>query len=160
MPASEQLIIQVAQEILENLAFLSTRPVEEVAAVRGDRAAVGVEYSGPTTGILLLDLPSEVLPELAANMLGVDMGEEGDQQQRLDALGELGNVLCGNLLGQASGSEAIFNLKGPRNLTEEAFEQWRGQGSSISVKIGLNQGWCEIVLVTFQDAAPSSGGQA
>jgi hypothetical protein len=159
MPASEQLIVQVAQDILETLAFLSTRPVEEVADVKGARAAVGVEYAGPYAGIMLLDLPAEVLPELAANMLGVDLGEEGEEKQRQDALGELGNVLCGNLLGQANGTEAVFNLKAPQPLTPEQIGEWRGRGSALSAKIGLAQGWCEIVLVRFQPvpAVPEEG---
>lgn len=156
MPTSEQHITQVTQEILETLAFLSTRPVEEVTAVKGARAAVGVEYTGPTSGILLLDLPADVLPELAANMLGVDPGEEGGEKQRQDALGELGNVLCGNLLGRINGAEPIFNLKAPQPLTAPEFQAWRERGQAVSAKLGLNQGWCEVVLVVF-DAAVIRG---
>ncbi|NTV53823.1 MAG: chemotaxis protein CheX [Candidatus Firestonebacteria bacterium] len=156
MPTNEQHIIQVTQEILETLAFLSTRPVEEVTAVRSERAAVGVEYAGPTSGILLLDLPVDVLPELAANMLGVDPGEEGGEKQRQDALGELGNVLCGNLLGRINGAEPVFNLKAPRLLTAAELQQWRECGQAVSAKLGLNQGWCEVSLVAF-DAKTARG---
>ncbi len=147
MQVSKQLIIQVAQEIFETLAFLSTRPVEEVEQFKGERLIMGVEYSGPIAGILILDVPVAMLPELAANMLGVDLGEQGDDQQQRDALGELANVLCGNLLGQLAGTEQSFNLQAPKMLDLAEFELWQAKGVVHTVKIGLNEGWATIGLV-------------
>ena len=52
-----------------------------------------------------------MLPGLAANMLGVD--EAPGSAEQADALGELANVLCGNLLPAIAGEQHVFILEAP-----------------------------------------------
>jgi CheY-specific phosphatase CheX len=71
-----------------------------------------VEFSGPMRGRLALRVSAEVLPAAAANMLGEDAGRETPLQR--DAIGELANVICGNVLPVIGGAEAVFILSAPR----------------------------------------------
>jgi hypothetical protein len=70
-----------------------------------------VAFSGPFTGRVVLVVEQAMLPGLAANMLGVDDAPSAAEQT--DALGELTNVLCGNLLPMIAGSQHVFLLDGP-----------------------------------------------
>ena len=74
-------------------------------------AAVSVAFRGPLSGRLILSASSKILPGLAANMLGTDNPDEATQR---DALGELANVICGNLLPQVAGADVVFSLSAPQ----------------------------------------------
>lgn len=71
-----------------------------------------ITFAGPFRGELVLRLPRAVLPELVAAMIGEDE-PPSDEAQR-DALGEIANVICGNLLPLIAGREALFRLDAPR----------------------------------------------
>jgi hypothetical protein len=60
----------------------------------------------------VLTVDEAMMPALAANMLGVDEPPPPPADQR-DALGELANVLCGNLLPEIAGTEHVFLLAAP-----------------------------------------------
>jgi len=57
-----------------------------------------VDFTGRFTGGMELALSASVLAELAANMLGAEEGTTLSADEQRDALRELANVVCGNLL--------------------------------------------------------------
>ncbi len=136
---------RVTEEVLERLAFIFSFP----AADRGVPAAgqgllnrteviTGcVSFEGPFTGTLAIAISRESLPELAGNMLGIDNSETRPEHQQ-DALRELLNVICGNLI---AGKRAIFNVGTPR-ITDEAFEE----EPVALAKLSLEVGECDIYL--------------
>ena len=56
---------------------------------------------------------------LAANMLGVS-DAEADARTRRDALGEVANVVCGNVLPLVGGRHAVFHLGAPHAVALDA----------------------------------------
>ena len=66
----------------------------------------------------MMTVSEGVLTELSANMLGVD-DQDTDREQRLDALKETINILCGNLLPALAGKEAVFDIGAPKIEGEE-----------------------------------------
>ena len=54
-----------------------------------------------------------MLAELTENMLGLDMGEETAIETQHDAMKELANVVCGNVLPGIAGTTAVFNVAAP-----------------------------------------------
>jgi CheY-specific phosphatase CheX len=73
---------------------------------------VSVDFRGPLTGRLVLRASECVMPAIASNMLGEDESKQVPLQR--DALGELANVICGNVLPNIGGAEAVFHLAAPR----------------------------------------------
>ena len=57
-----------------------------LAAIADPAVAARVLFSGVFSGTLVMKLSSEVLPELTANMLGVNDKEEATLDQQYDAL--------------------------------------------------------------------------
>ena len=104
----------VVVDTLEKLAFLIAVPLEGPAP-EGTRelAAVRVRFSGPLCGGMQLSLSRPVLAELAGNMLGADDGSALSADEQLDALRELINVICGNLLPLIGGNDAEFTIQTP-----------------------------------------------
>lgn len=136
----DAVLRRVSARTFEELAFLL--PAEELTPEQKALPVenfVRVRFSGPFGGSLMLGLSDELLPLLAANMLGSDT--EPDAPAQLDALKEAGNVLCGNFLPAAYGEREIFRLAAPEPVSPE--EAMAGEAQAF-VSLGLDEGRCEV----------------
>lgn len=147
---TEQLLIQVGQEVFERLASLSLqvdrRPDRQPA---GEKYCAEVGFSGSMQGLVSVVVPGTMMPVIYRNMAGE--GEEPTYDQQLDALGELTNVLCGNLLGRLAGPEPIFDLAAPQVAQVGAATENKGRRTSI--RMAMDEDWMELALqVESQEA--------
>jgi hypothetical protein len=107
------ILTGVVVDTLEKLAFLFATPLEGPAAEDPQQlATVQVRFSGPLGGGMQLSLSRSVLAELTGNMLGADEGTVLSADDQHDALRELINVICGNLLPLID-SGAEFTIQTP-----------------------------------------------
>jgi len=97
----------------EGLGFLLPTPEidEQQLNARVD-AAVSVDFEGPFSGKLLLRVCGGLLPTIAANMLGEEKAPSETLQH--DALGEIANVICGNMLPAVGSSKHVFHVSSPK----------------------------------------------
>jgi chemotaxis protein CheY-P-specific phosphatase CheC len=108
------ILTDVVVDTLEKLAFLFAAPLEGPAPEYSQElATVRVRFSGPLCGGMQLSLSRSVLTELAGNMLGADDGSTLSTDEQNDALRELINVICGNLLPMIGGGTAEFSIQTP-----------------------------------------------
>ena len=116
---------------------------EQVAAplARGVR----VRFDGPFGGALTVRVSDDVALALAANMLGVD-AVDGDDRLVRDALGEVANVICGNLLPELAGRAAVFHLRAPEPLATAEATAPDAVRPSLAVTLGVDAGRAEVVL--------------
>lgn len=160
----DKVLYRVAEEVLASLAFMLPVPPEEMSEPSDESRprtwAASVGFTGHANGSVMLVAWEETLPQLAANMLGLPEGSPGaspDQQQ--DALMELANVICGNLLTEIWGSEAACTLSPPRLLGQD---QCVGADcdhpSAATAQLHLCEGRIELAL--FVDEAPEAGPAA
>lgn len=134
--AAEKMI-EAAIAGLERLAFIFAFPSEDPGKVE-DPVKAEVSFKGALSGTMTLEMPSQVLPELAANMLGVE-GEPPPVEKQYDALGETANVICGTLLPSLAGEAAVFDIGAPR------VGPGTGTGS-VKAFVKLEQGLCALSL--------------
>jgi CheY-specific phosphatase CheX len=108
----EQALLDAATAAFEAMSFTFASDVldDDQAAAPVDCVAT-VTFDGPCRGVLALVLCGDVLAEIAANMLGEDGAPTRDVQR--DALGELANVVCGNVTPHLAGASAVFSLGAP-----------------------------------------------
>lgn len=107
---------KVFAEIAENLAFMfSEEPEEDDAFEPADKEFVlaFMGFRGPFEGKLAIAVPLSLCPEIAANVLGLDPDDELVQAKPYDALKELLNVTCGNVLTEIAGEDPVFDLTPP-----------------------------------------------
>lgn len=115
----EQTLHRVAEECFGELAFMLIVPEEfgERPAESAWTHAAMVDFTGPFGGQLFVAISDEMLAPLASNMLGLDPGEQAPEGvDPVDALKELLNVICGNLLPALAGDEVVFHIGAPMLL--------------------------------------------
>lgn len=134
-------LYQAAALTFEELGFLfpneDLEPGQQTAAVDG---LVSVDFQGPFNGSLILRVCGDILPTLAANMLGED--ESPTIALQHDVLGELGNVVCGNALPLIAGREVVFRLSPPCVLSTSPVLE----NAAAQTQIGLEEGRADVFL--------------
>ena len=145
--AIETALSEAIEEVLASLAFAFVMPGEDIPPA-GEVMLAEIDFTGPFNGTLRLTIPDELSPMLAENMLGIEQEECGEEIQH-DALKELLNVICGNLLPRIAGTEPVFNLSSPRIVTdEEAAESSGLEGAKSAVRLPLDEGWIGLAMRT------------
>ena len=82
--------------------------------------AAWVTFAGPFCGAVLIEVGVGLPPILTAGMLGLEDGQRPSDAQQDDALKELLNVVCGNLLPVISDSQKEFTVHAPALAGMEA----------------------------------------
>ena len=139
---TKQLQSQLTQATIstfENLGFVLPEPtVREEQAEAPLAWSARVEFRGPQTGWVDVSLTDDVLTEIATNMLGAI---EVDDSIKRDALGEIANVICGNVVPALGRPQDIFDLDTPtpRDVAElpEAVERLAFGVSGGRVELGI-----------------------
>ena len=111
----------VLSEVLANLAFMFTDDGEFEPPVGQRWLETVISYEGSVSGSLRLACTATFTEKLAANLLGMDSGEETTEQESIDAVKEFMNVVCGQYVTTLCGAEEVFNLGIPEavELTSE-----------------------------------------
>jgi CheY-specific phosphatase CheX len=142
----------------EELAFVYTdREVPAERRAIPATAEVRVGFRGPMSGELLVRVHGELLATLATNMLG-EVEPPADRLQR-DALGEIANVICGNLLPAVGGASNVFRLDAPavRDLRREASSAPSGRPMARAELALGDDGWAELELYVEPPSADGGG---
>jgi CheY-specific phosphatase CheX len=148
---SDERLYKVAAQIFEDLGFLLPTPELEPGQLEAPvDATVNVSFDGPFAGNLSVALCGGLLPTLAANMLGTD--DDLSPAQQYDSLGEIGNVICGNLLPSLVGSKQVFRVGAPQVVAGQAPAAAADQITLATTQIGLEEGRADLRLHVSPDA--------
>jgi len=135
----ETELYKAATLAFEELGFLLPTPeIDEQQLNARVEAAVSIDFEGPFSGNLLLRICGGVLPILAANMLGEE--EAPSKSLQYDALGEIANVICGNMLPGIAGSKNVFHVNPPRMAETPDLPP------VVEVQVGLGIGRADLLL--------------
>jgi CheY-specific phosphatase CheX len=141
--ALEKALYKAAALTFEELGFMLPSPeIEEEQRAADAEIAVIVRFRGPVQGKLIVLLCGALLPTLAANMLGVESIPSLEQQH--DALREVGNVICGNMLPLIAGTKPVFNVDLPQIVSD--LNQLPSPPPLASARIGIEEGRAELML--------------
>jgi len=138
----EQTIIDATQDIFSSMVMLGTTPGPPF--VRGDESftdsvsgTIGLE--GKFHGLLAIHLPRQSALEVSGSFLDLEL-EEVDEDV-LDAIGELANMLAGNLKATLDPSGSELQLSIPATQYGEEYQVERIPGATnISVPFYLDDG--------------------
>jgi len=133
------MLARVFSQVAENLAFMFVEPQEDepLPAPAGPCVAAEMTFTGQFPGTLTLAVPMALCPVIAANVLGVEPDDELAMAQPYDALNELLNVTCGNLLTALAGEEPVFDLTIPavRELDGKAWNALENDSETVGLVI-------------------------
>lgn len=116
MANHSKMLSEIFCSVLENQAYMFGEPIEEgeeIPPASGDYLQARMRFMGPFRGELSLTVPAEVCPEIAANVLGLEPDDERVAESSEDALKELLNVTCGQVLTALAGEDPVFDLTVP-----------------------------------------------
>jgi hypothetical protein len=130
----------------EDLGFIlpSFDLTDAQRAARSD-ATVEITFQGRFSGRLVLSLFGPILAVMAGNMLG-EAESAVSRETQVDALGELANVICGNVLPEIAGDRETFFLTPPVLLKAPLGPPDPGAGIVSDVWVGLDEGRAEVRL--------------
>lgn len=147
-PATTSLF-QAATSTFESLAMLfPERCSADGTDVLPLEATVSVSYHGAGSGRMVVGVTAGVLPALAENMLGTAAAPDGRMQR--DALGELANVVTGNVLPMINGASAVFRLDAPVAAGTLPFTRQDGETQVAVTRLQMDEGEALLALFTRQ----------
>jgi hypothetical protein len=120
---SRRIVARAFAGVLEKLSFQFAEPVESAAELTfGDvpYCVADMTFGGVMRGSLCLAVSRAATIEIAANMLGADSGDDKPRAQAEDALRELLNVTCGQILTDFAGERPMFTLSVPKTSAIDA----------------------------------------
>ena len=103
---------RIAASTFEGVGFLFVEP-ELTDRQRGATvdATARVAFHGPRHGTVELWIAGGILPTLTAGMLG--QAQPPDRLVQQDALGEVANTICGQVLPYLAAPDAVFTIFPP-----------------------------------------------
>jgi CheY-specific phosphatase CheX len=107
-------------------------------------AAVRIGFRGSLCGRLVLLVSSNLLQLLPTNMLALD-GPVSKKDQA-DALSEVINVICGNMLPGVSGSDEAFRITPPEIINVTDVTGPSSEKPNAEVHIGIDDGRADLML--------------
>jgi CheY-specific phosphatase CheX len=113
MTAKQANLVEVISNVIENLSMM---PVEVPTEWENFTPQLEgwIEFIGPVKGKLFLRCEEALALALAENLLGTDNTDIQIQADAWDALAELLNVVCGNLVTELFDSKKPFTLSPPQ----------------------------------------------
>ena len=107
-------------------------------------AAAEVKFRGNFTGKLVIETRGGLFSAIAANMLSNDVPS---CQQKKDALGEVANIICGNVVPSLGRSEPEYKIESPMCLNKDDLLKEEKQEKPLAeVTLNFNQGRADIKL--------------
>lgn len=137
-------LLETASSTFEDLGFLFAESVLETEQAEATLDVVGsVAFTGPQTGSVLVQMSRSSADAITANMLGQDTAPA--EADMLDGLGEVVNVICGNILPSVFGAEAVFDLHAP-SVTLSSAQAPPRRDPTAEVVLGLDDGRAQVAL--------------
>lgn len=118
------VVAQSLAESAETMAFVSLIPAEAPVVLSPDALLVRITFTGPINGHVELVAPEAFGALLAGNMLGCEPADPDAAGRAIDALKELMNITCGDLLSKV-GHSGGFEMGLPQVNNAADTDGWR-----------------------------------
>jgi len=129
---------------LERMAFVITEPVDQTAAEVLVKAAAhaAIEIRGSERYVLCLSATPGLVREVASGMMGMDADEIDVDDHGRATVGELANILGGELIMLLTNGDGQMALGLPRDVTDEEAGQLldRAADQGFSCVLGSDSG--------------------
>jgi len=133
------LLTDVATNVLEQQAFAFVEPCldTQTETPNAPILRLSISYQGSTSGTLTLWMPYHLSIDLAANILGTDSNDAFAKNDAPDAMKEVLNVICGQMLTQAYGVNEIFSLSIPihQSLSQSEWEYAKTCADTVALYV-------------------------
>lgn len=148
-PTLLQTLYEAAVYTFEQVVFLLPEvPPDEIQRQRRVTAVATIGFTGPRPGRLQLLAAEGLLPRLTANMMGADVA---DPALQLDALGEIANIICGQVLPVLDENGA-FQQTPPEVVSIGPDELGATVAPSAHLQLGVESSRADLLLYLYTEA--------
>ncbi len=142
MSVKQASLTDVISEVLEELTMMMVEKTETFDGFQPYLCG-SIDFKGTVSGQLSIECTSDFSNALAGNLLGLDESEI-TEAHRWDALGELLNIICGNMVTRIFDDTTPFKLSAPQidmveedSLPEDTEQEVKLVIDDFPVKFGL-----------------------
>lgn len=120
------ILYNTAARVFESTAFAFVDPPlpETEEALQGDCIAYHIPFEGAFAGAILMKMGAALPDILTSNMLATEPDDAETKDQSMEAMGELLNIICGNVLPLIAGPVEEFILFSPRAISEKYYQEF------------------------------------
>lgn len=148
----EKALEEATISTFEDICFMY--PVPELKEIQKNlklEAAAEVRYRGEFTGKLLIETRGGLFSAIAANILSNDSPGSG---QKKDALGEIGNIICGNIVPYLGLGGRGYKIESPKSLNKDELLKQKSQAKPLAkVTLNFNQGRVDVKFFVDEKSA-------
>jgi len=139
----EKVLEEASVNTFEDTCFMYQVPeLNNVQKNLTLEAAAEVKYRGDYTGSLLIETRGGLFSAIAANILSID---SPSCLQKKDALGEIANIICGNVVTSLGRSKQGYKIESPRSLKKDELLKGKRQGKPLAeITMNFNEGRADI----------------
>jgi len=141
----ERVLEEATIKTFEDICFMYLEPElrEKQKDLKPD-AAAEVGFHGGYTGTLVIESRGDLFSAVAVNILSDD---RPSVQQKKDALGEIANIICGNIVPSLGRRKAGgYKIESPRHLSRDELLKEEKRKPLAAVMLNFNQGRADIKL--------------
>lgn len=144
----EKVLEEIAVDTFEDICFMYPMPELGDSQKKMKReATVEVKYIGNRSGSLRIETRGALLSAVSANILGI---EASVSKNKKDALGEIANIICGNIVPYLGRGTKGYKIEAPRILRQNQLAQ-KKKNPLCEISLNFEEGRADITL--FVDEA-------
>lgn len=142
----EKFLIESTVKTLEDLCFMYQEPeLKDAQENLPLEAAAEVKFrSDDFTGKLLIETRGGLFSAIATNILSID---DPNTKQKKDALGEIANIICGNVVPSLGEGGREYKIEPPISLNKnDLLKEERRKEPVAEITLNFNDGRADIKL--------------
>ncbi len=146
----EAVLEEASIKTFEDICFMYLEPELKDSQKNLDlEAMTEVKFRGDFSGKLIIESRGDLVSAVAANMLSND---HPSAKQKKDALGEVANIICGNIVPSLGRRKGKGNkIESPVFLTKDELAKEEKGKPLAEVTLNFNQGRADIKLFVDND---------
>ena len=138
----EKALLEASINTFEDVCFMYTAPeLKDTQKNLTLEAASEVKFRGDFTGRLVIETRGGLFSAIAANILS---SEIPSSQKKKDALGEIANIICGNILPYLSHSRQGYKIESPTSLKKDEIKKEMKEKPMAEITLNFNEGRADI----------------
>ena len=142
-------LLDGAKEVFETMVFMDIDEfIEPDLTLEGDTLLGSITFQGEIEGCLGIRCGMPCAQTIAANMLGMDPGEEISQPEICDAIGEVSNMVLGSIKSRIQESAGELQVSIPTVVSGQNLENNLGEGAS-TILVKVNTGDEYVIELSF-----------
>lgn len=142
-------LLEGVKEVFETMIFMDIEESSEAEdKIENDSLLGSITFQGEIEGCLGIRCGMPCARTIAANMLGMDPGEEISQPEICDAIGEVSNMVLGSIKSRIQESAGELQVSIPTVVSGQNLENNLGEGAS-TILVKVNTGDEYVMELSF-----------